>query len=128
MKATMPCWQRSRRAAVGVSAGAATVLRRNRVLSTTLKAEVSYAPIVTRATVPSRPGRHMKWSVPPLQSWGSAQLADQMQRCRSLDNQCGWKYLGGRIGRGVLVEPPPETMKPCSDYLGCAGRLPHAPR
>ena len=43
----------------------------------------------------------------------------EMQR-RS-DGVCQWKYLGGKVGKGVLATPPPD-MKPCSAYAGFQGR------
>ena len=51
----------------------------------------------------------------------------EMQRRRA-DNVCFWAYLGGKIGRGVLVTPPPATMQPCSAYPNFTPRPPHAPR
>ena len=52
----------------------------------------------------------------------------QMQRRRSGDNQCFWAYLGGKIGMGVLIKPPPSSILPCSTYPNFTGRPPHAPR
>jgi len=35
--------------------------------------------------------------------------------------QCQWKYLGGKVGKGVLETPPPG-MSSCSSYSGFQGR------
>jgi RHS repeat-associated protein len=35
--------------------------------------------------------------------------------------KCQWKYLGGKVGKGVLEAPPPG-MLPCSSYPGFTGR------
>jgi len=37
------------------------------------------------------------------------------------DNACRWKYLGGKVGVGVLATPTPG-MLPCSSYPGFQGR------
>lgn len=51
-----------------------------------------------------------------------------MQKRRGGDGACFWAYLGGKIGTGVLVVPPPSDMRPCDSYPGFTGRPPHAPR
>jgi len=45
----------------------------------------------------------------------------EMQRKRSSDNSCFWRYLGGEIGVGVL-EVLPTGMLPCSSYPNFTGR------
>jgi RHS repeat-associated protein len=35
--------------------------------------------------------------------------------------KCQWKYLGGKVGKGVLAVPP-DGMSPCSSYPGFQGR------
>lgn len=35
--------------------------------------------------------------------------------------KCGWQYLGGKVGKGVVSTPPPG-VQPCSSYNGFQGR------
>jgi hypothetical protein len=37
------------------------------------------------------------------------------------DGECQWKYLGGKVGKGVLAMPP-AGMSACSSYPGFQGR------
>lgn len=44
----------------------------------------------------------------------------EVQRKRS-DGTCFWRYLGGKVGVGV-VESPPSGARPCSSYPNFIGR------
>ncbi|MCI5209351.1 MAG: hypothetical protein D3910_11280, partial [Candidatus Electrothrix sp. ATG2] len=44
----------------------------------------------------------------------------EMQKKRS-NNQCFWRYLGGKVGVGVVASPP-AGMKQCSSYSNFTGR------
>lgn len=45
----------------------------------------------------------------------------QMQRKRDAHSTCFWRYLGGKVGVGVVALPPPG-MQACSTYPGFIGR------
>ncbi|NYZ69815.1 hypothetical protein H0A36_27775, partial [Endozoicomonas sp. SM1973] len=53
----------------------------------------------------------------------------QMQKVRGgpEKGKCFWRYLGGKIGKGVHTSQP-QNMRPCSSYPGFQGRAPKGNR